>query len=206
MKMKTLTTLLAAIAMLGFSGCAEESAKSGGASAAKSGGGDPVELVLGTDKTSSPIFAMGNGLATAVALSSDSVSVFNYSTKGTKDNLKRITKKKRAINLAAVMLRGLEKSKLRKKVMGLAMLGSTRKNPDWVALVVRPKPPKGVSKARYNAAIANLVKTLYSKSTRKLMKKHWKRWAPNRATVVFKSVGVEIHPAALKVYKELGLR
>ena len=193
MRMKTITTLLAAVAMLGFAGCAEETASSGG-------GGDPVELVLGTDSEKSPLFGMGNGIATAVALGAEGVAVYNYSTKGAKDNLKRISKKKRAINLAAVPLRALEKSKNRNKVQGLMMLGSTRKKPDWVALVVRPKPPKGVSKEAYNAAIAQLVKALNSKATRKLMKKHWKRWAPNRATSVFESAGVKVHPAVAKAY------
>ncbi len=194
MKMKTITTLLAAVAMLGLAGCAAETASSGG------GGDDPVELVLGTDSEKSPLFGMGTGIANAIALGAKGVAVFNYSTKGAKDNLKRITKKKRAINLAAVPLRALEKSKNRKKVMGLMMLGSTRKKPDWIALVVRPKPPKGVSKARYNAAIAELVKALNSKATRKLMKKHWKRWAPNRAANVFESAGVKVHPAVAKAY------
>lgn len=194
MKMKTITTLLAAVAMLGLAGCAAETASSGG------GGDDPVELVLGTDSEKSPLFGMGTGIANAIALGAKGVAVFNYSTKGAKDNLKRITKKKRAINLAAVPLRALEKSKNRKKVMGLMMLGSTRKKPDWIALVVRPKPPKGVSEARYNAAIAELVKALNSKATRKLMKKHWKRWAPNRAANVFESAGVKVHPAVAKAY------
>lgn len=199
MKMKTITTLLAAVAMLGLAGCAAETASSGG------GGDDPVELVLGTDSEKSPLFGMGTGIANAIALGAKGVAVFNYSTKGAKDNLKRITKKKRAINLAAVPLRALEKSKNRKKVMGLMMLGSTRKKPDWIALVVRPKPPKGVSKARYDNAIYQLVKALNNKKSRKVIKKAWKRWAPNRNQALFKIVGLKYHAAATRAFKDLGM-
>ena len=54
-------------------------------------------------------------------------------------------------------------------------LGSTKKKPNWVVLVVRPKPPKGVPKAQYEGAIYQLMKALTSKKTMKLMKKHWQR-------------------------------
>lgn len=199
MKTRKITTLLAAVAMLGFAGCAEQTAKSGG------GGGDPVELVLGTDGTKSPLFAMGNGIATAIALNAEGVAVFNYSTKGSKDNLKRLTKKKRAINLAAVSLGALEKFKDRNKVLGIMTLGSTRKKPDWVVLVVRPKPPKGVSKARYDNAIYQLVKALNNKKSRKVIKKAWKRWAPNRNQALFKIVGLKYHAAATRAFKDLGM-
>ncbi len=210
MKTNTITILLAAVAMLGFAGCAEQTAMSGGGGAgakqlAMSAGGDPVELVLGTAGTKSPIFGMGNGIAMAVALNADGVAVFNYSTKGSKDNLKRLTKKKRAINLAAVSLGALEKFKGRKNVLGIMTLGSTRKNPDWVVLVVRPKPPKGVSKAQYNNAIYQLVKALNNKKSRKVIKKSWKRWAPNRNQALFKTVGLKYHAAAAKAFKDLGM-
>ena len=162
--------------------------------------------MLGTDSNDSDLFKMGNVLATAVALNTDAVAVYNYSTKGSKDNLKRIAKKRRAINLAAVTLKALEKFKKRKAVQGVVMLGSTRKNPDWVALVVRVKAPKGISKQAYEEAIYQLVKVIYSKKTRKMMKKSWKRWAPNRATVIFKSVGVKLHPGALRAFADLGIK
>jgi len=195
MKIKYLGLLLAASA-LALGGCAA----TGGA------GGDPVELVLGTDSNDSDLFKMGNVLATAVALNTDALAVYNYSTKGSMDNLKRIAKKRRAINLAAVTLKSLEKFKKRKAVQGVVMLGSTRKNPDWVALVVRAKAPKGVSKEAYEEAIYQLVKVIYNKKTRKMMKKSWKRWAPNRATVIFKSVGVKFHPGALRAFGDLGIK
>ncbi len=201
MKTKTIKTLLAAVGIVALAGCAQQAATSGGGG----GGGDPVELVLGTDGIKSKLFALGNGIATAVALNADGVEVYNYATKGSKDNLKRITKKKRAINLAAVRLKALEKSKLRKKVMGVMTLGSTRKNPDWVVLVVRPKPPKGVAKKTYDNAIYQLVKALYNKKSNKVIKKAWGRWAPNRNAVILKSAGVKYHPAALKALTELGV-
>ena len=105
-----------------------------------------VELVLGSDKikTKNKIFELGNGLAAAVALNAKRVAVFIYATKGSKDNLKRITAKKRAVKLAIVSGKALKKDKKRDKVLGLMTLGSTKMKPDWVVLVVRPKPPKGV--------------------------------------------------------------
>ena len=62
---------------------------------------ETVELVLGSDKikTKNKIFDLGMGLAAAVALNAEGVAGFNYATKGSKDNLKRITAKKRASTL-----------------------------------------------------------------------------------------------------------
>ena len=102
-------------------------------------------------------------------------------------------------------LGALEKFKGRKNVLGIMTLGSTRKNPDWVVLVVRPKPPKGVSKAQYNNAIYQLVKALNNKKSRKVIKKSWKRWAPNRNQALFKTVGLKYQAAAARAIKDLGM-
>ena len=198
MKANFAKVLIAGVLAVGLVGCAGSGGQSGGQS------DNPVELVLGTDGIKSPLFGMGNGLSTAMALNAKGVAVYNYATKGTKDNLKRLTKKKRAINLAAVLAKGLGKSKLRSKVQGVATLGSTKKKPDWVILVVRPKPPKGVSKKQYENAIYNLVLALQNKKTKKLMGKSWKRWAPQPNPIVFKNVGVKMHPGAVRAYKKLG--
>ena len=193
MKMKTSKVLLTAAMIAGLLGSALQAAAAG-----------PVELVFGTDKIKSKLFKMGVGLSAAIALNADGVVVFNYSTKGSKDNLKRLTAKKRAINLAVVSGKALKNAKQRDKVLAVMTLGSTKKKPDWVVLVVRPKPPKGVSKARYEGAIYQLVKALTSKKTMKLMKKHWKRWAPQRNAVALKNIGVKYHAGAIKAFKEMG--
>ena len=197
MKIKYLGILVAA-ASLALGGCAEIG---GGGD-----GGDPVELVIGTDSNTSDLFKMGNGLATAVALNSDALAVYNYATKGSKDNLKRIAKKKRAINLAAVRLKELETLKKRQAIEAVVMLGSTRKNPDWVALVVRARAPKGVSKEAYKNAIYELVKVIYSEKARKTMQKSWKRWAPNRAAAIFESVGIKYNAGAIQAFNELVIK
>ena len=204
MKADLAKVLIAGAVALGLAGCAEYGGKMASGGTMASGDDDPVELVLGTDGIKSPLFGMGNGLSAAVALNAKGVAVFNYATKGTKDNLKRLTKKKRAINLAAVLARGLGKSKLRAKVQGVATLGSTKKNPDWVILVVRPKPPKGVSRKQYEDAIYNLVLALQDKKTEKMMGKVWKRWSPQPNPFVFENVGVKLHPGAIRAYKKLG--
>ena len=176
------------------------------AGAQQASAAENVELVLGSDKikTKNKIFELGNGLAAAVALNAKGVAVFNYATKGSKDNLKRITAKKRAINLAIVSGKVLKKDKKRGKVLGLMTLGSTKKKPDWVVLVVRPKPPKGVSKKDYNNAIYRLVKALTGKKATKMLRKSWKRWAPQRNPIALKNIGVKVHPSAVKAFNEMG--
>ena len=156
----------------------------------------PVELVIGTGSTKSKLFAMGNGVATAVALNGQGVSVYNYATKGAKDNLKRISKKKRAINLAAVPAKALAKAdaKQLKEISGLMALGSDMG--DTVLLVVRNKAPKGVSKADYAKAVGNVVAVLKSAAAAKLIKREWPGWSPGSGADAFKAAGVKLHAAA----------
>ena len=84
------------------------------AGAQQASAAETVEFVLGSDKikTKNKIFDLGMGLAAAVALNAEGVAIFNYATKGSKDNLKRITAKKRAINLAIVSGKVLKKDKM----------------------------------------------------------------------------------------------
>ena len=83
-------------------------------------------------------------------------------------------------------------------------LGSTKKNPDWVVLVMRPKPPKGISERAYNDAIYRLVKALTGKKATKMLRKSWKRWAPQRNSIALKNIGVKVHPSAAKAFNEMG--
>lgn len=155
-----------------------------------------IELVIGTDSTKSKLFAMGNGLATAVALGGKRVAVYNYATKGAKDNLTRIAKKKRAINLAAVPAKALAKAgaEQRKAISGLMALGA--EGGDTVLLVVRNATPKGVSKADYTNAVRELVAVLKSGAAAKLVKREWPGWAPSSGAEAFKAAGVGIHAGA----------
>ncbi|MEE8332871.1 MAG: hypothetical protein V3R85_03400 [Alphaproteobacteria bacterium] len=155
-----------------------------------------IELVIGTGSIKGKIFAMGNGVATAVALGGKGVAIYNYATKGAKDNLKRISKKKRAINLAAVPAKSLAKAgaKQLKAISGLMSLG-THKG-DTVLLVVRNKAPKGVSKSAYAKAVGEVVAVLNSAAAAKMIKREWSGWSPASGAGAFKSAGVKRHAAA----------
>lgn len=155
-----------------------------------------IELVIGTGSTKSKLFAMGNGLATAVAVGGKGVAVYNYATKDAKDNLSRISKKKRAINLAAVPAKALAEApeKQRKTISGLMALGPD--GGDTVLLVVRNATPRGVSKEAYTKAVRELVAVLKSAAAAKLVKREWPAWAPASGADAFKAAGVRMHAGA----------
>jgi len=54
--------------------------------------------------------------------------------------------------------------------------------------------------------IYRIVKYVYTEKTNSYMTTVYKSWHPTPGLAVFKNAGVEMHPGALKAYKELGLK
>ena len=50
-----------------------------------------VELVIGTGNIKGNLFAAGNAISIASALNGKGFKIYNYGTKGGKDNIKRVT-------------------------------------------------------------------------------------------------------------------
>jgi phosphotransferase system IIB component len=156
-----------------------------------------LELVLGTGDVKGKLFAAGSAISMASVMQGKGIKVYNYGTKGGKDNIKRIAKKKRAINFALVTAKDLSKAKANqiKEVSGLMALGKA--NGQSVLLIVRNKAPKKVSKDDYAAAVAEFVRVLKSGKTAQMIKKQWSGFAPSSGAADFKAVGVKLHKAAI---------
>jgi len=187
MKIKSIKTLaaLATIVVLAVAGPTQ-----------KSFAGD-IELVIGTGSIKGKLFAAGNAISIASALHGKGFKIYNYGTKGGKDNIKRVTKKKKSINFGMVTAKDLSKAKAKKlkKLSGLMSLGTLGgKN---ILLIVRNKAPKKVSKESYAAAIANAVGLLQSGKAKKRIKAAWGGYAPASASAAFKKANVKLHKAAI---------
>ena len=87
-----------------------------------------MELVIGTGNIKGKLFAAGNAISVASVLHGKGVKVYNYGTKGGKDNIKRISKKKRAINFGLVSAKDLGKAKKKqlKAIRGLMAVGKAK--------------------------------------------------------------------------------
>jgi hypothetical protein len=158
---------------------------------------DDIELVLGTDKIDGELFAAGTAISIASALEAKGMKIFNYSTKGGNDNIKRISKKKRAINLGLVTAKDLAKAsgKQLKAISGLLAMGKAKGQ--TVLLIVRNKAPKKVSKGDYAKAVAEVVRVLNSARTAKMVKQKWPSFSPSSGAAEFKAAGVKLHKAAM---------
>ena len=156
-----------------------------------------MELVLGTGSIDGKLFAAGNAISIASVLQGKGVKVYNYGTKGGKDNIKRISKKKRAINFGLVTAADLGKAKPKqlKAVSGLMAIGKAKGK--TVLLIVRNKAPKKVSKEAYAAAVAQVVAILKSKKGMARVKSAWKGYSPSSGAADFKAAGVKLHKAAI---------
>jgi hypothetical protein len=156
-----------------------------------------MELVIGTGSIKGNLFAAGNAMSVASVLQGKGVKVYNYGTKGGKDNIKRISKKKRAINFGLVTAGDLGKAKKKQlnAIRGLMAIGESKGK--TMLLIVRNKAPKKVSKADYAAAVAQIVNILKSKKGIARIKAAWKGYAPASGATNFKSVGVKLHNAAI---------
>ena len=156
-----------------------------------------LELILGTGNTSGKLFAAGSAISMASVLEGKGIKVYNYGTKGGTDNIKRISKKKRAINFALVTAKDLAKSdeKARKAFSGLMALGKAKG--ENVLLIVRNQAPKKVSKGDYAAAVAEFVRVLKSAKSAKLVKKQWSGFSPSSGASDFNAAGVKLHKAAI---------
>ena len=156
-----------------------------------------LELVLGTGNTKGKLFAAGSAISMASVVQGKGIKVYNYGTKGGKDNIKRIAKKKRAINFALVTAKDLAKAKdkQRKAFSGLMALGKAKG--ETVLLIVRNKAPKKVSKAEYAAAVAEFVRVLKSSKSAKMVKKLWSGFGPSSGASAFEAAGVKLHKAAI---------
>jgi len=42
------------------------------------------------------------------------------------------------------------------------------------------------------------------KKATKMLRKSWKRWAPQRNSIALKNIGVKVHPSAAKAFNEMG--
>ena len=158
---------------------------------------EDIELILGSGNVSGPAFAAGNGISTAVVLNASGVKVYNYGTKGDKDNLKRIASKKRPLNLALVTAKGLAKGKKAelKAVSGVMAVGSVKGGP--LLLIVRNQAPKGLSDSDYDAAVGQVVKALRNPKSAKVLIGAWKGWKPSSGEAHFKAAGIKLHKASM---------
>jgi len=158
---------------------------------------DEIELVVGSAGTKSKLFDAGNGISMASVIGAKGVKVYNYGTKGDKDNLKRISKKKRAINLALVSAKGLAaaSAKQKKAISGLMAVGMFKG--DTILLIARNATPKGVSKEAYTKALSSVIAALKGGKGMQFAKKSWSDFAPSSADSLFKEAGVEVHKAAM---------
>jgi hypothetical protein len=158
---------------------------------------EEIELVIGSAGTKSKLFEAGNGISMASVIGAKGVKVYNYGTKGDKDNLKRISKKKRAINLALVSAKGLAaaSAKQKKAISGLMAIG--KHDGDIVLLIARNKAPKGVSKDAYAKALSSVIAAIKGGKGMKFAQKSWSGFAPAQADAAFKTAGVRLHKAAM---------
>lgn len=156
-----------------------------------------LELVIGTGNTSGKLFAAGSAISMASVLEGKGIKVYNYGTKGGKDNITRISKKKRAINFALVTAKDLAKAKnnQRKAISGLMAIG--KEKGETILLIVRDNAPRKVSKSDYAAAVAEFVRVLKSPRSVKLVKKEWSGFQPSSGAAEFKAAGVKLHKAAI---------
>lgn len=156
-----------------------------------------LELVLGTGNTNGKLFAAGSAISMASVIEGKGIKVYNYGTKGGKDNIKRISKSKRAINFALVTAKDLAKAKEkeRKAFSGLMALGKAKG--ETVLLIVRDKAPKKVSNGDYAAAVAEFVRVLKSAKSAKMVKQQWSEFGPSSGASEFKAAGVKLHKAAI---------
>jgi len=185
--LKTITKFASSCLILGFviaSGMSNSAA-------------NELELVVGTGGTSSAAFSAGNGMSIASVIHGKGIKIYNYGTKGDKDNIKRLTKKKRAINLAIVSAKGLAKAndKQKKGMSGLIALGKAEG--DTILLIVRNQAPKGVSKDKYSLAISEVLRVLKDTKAGKVIKNEWRDWSVSSGESAFKAAGVKRHKAAL---------
>ena len=105
--------------------------------------------------------------------------VYNYGTKGDKDNLKRISGKRRPLNFALVTAKGLaggKKGEL-KAVSGIMAVGSVKGEP--LLLIVRNQAPKGLSDDAYHTVIGEVIKALKNPKSAKVLKGAWRDWQPS---------------------------
>ena len=156
-----------------------------------------LELVLGTGNTNGKLFAAGSAISMASVIEGKGIKVYNYGTKGGKDNIKRISKSKRAINFALVTAKDLAKAKEkeRKAFSGLMALGKAKG--ETVLLIVRDKAPKKVSNGDYAAAVAEFVRVLKSAKSAKMVKQQWSEFGPSSGASEFNAAGVKLHKAAI---------
>ena len=158
---------------------------------------EEIELVVGSADSKSKLFDAGSGISMASVIGAKGVKIYNYGTKGDKDNLKRISKAKRAINLALVSAKGLAaaSAKEKKAVSGLMAVGSYKG--DTILLIARNAAPKGVSKEAYTKALSSVIAALKGGKGMNFVKKSWSDFAPASAEAEFKAAGVAIHKAAM---------
>ncbi|MDA1325275.1 MAG: hypothetical protein O3C34_11045 [Proteobacteria bacterium] len=158
---------------------------------------DELELILGTGDVSGKLFAAGSAMSMASVVEGKGIKVYNYGTKGGKDNIKRIAAKKRAINFALVTAKDLAKAdeKARKAFSGLMAVGKAKG--ENVLLIVRNQAPKKISKGDYAAAVTEFVRVLKSAKSAKLVKKEWSGFNPSSGASDFKAAGVKLHKAAI---------
>lgn len=161
-----------------------------------------AELVLGSGGVESAYFDIGNKLVRAIALDVDSVGVNIQATKGDKDNLTLLAKKKRGVDIGLVRLDAAkaawnaEGKKQNRKVRGLFSLGAGKDGKTVVLLASQQ-----VSEADAKAIVGYLL----GKKGMARMKKLHGAWGPQAGSAAFKAAGIPMHPGAAAAIKDLGM-
>ncbi len=160
------------------------------------------QLVLGTGGLESAYFALGNKLVKALALDVKGFIVNSQSTKGDKDNIKLLGKKRRGAQLGFSTMKAAKAAwnakgkKQNRKIAGLISVGKNKAG-KTVLLFASKK-----LKAAHAEAI---VSYLLSAKGKKRMSKLRAKWNAQSGSAAFKSAGIPQHAGAKAALKAMGM-
>lgn len=161
-----------------------------------------AELVLGTGGIESAYFALGNKLVKAFALDVTGFQVNSQATKGDKDNIKLLGKKRRGAQLGFATLGAAKAAwnakgkKQNRKIAGLISIGQNKDGKTVVLLA---------SKKLKDAHAEAIVSYLLSDKGKKRMAKLRARWNAQSGAAAFKAAGIPQHPGAKSALKAMGM-
>jgi TRAP-type uncharacterized transport system substrate-binding protein len=151
-------------------------------------------LVLGSGDADSATFTLGNKLVKAIALDLDGITVNSRVTKGDKDNVKLLGKKKRGVDLgfatlgAATKAWNAEGKKQNRKFKGLLAIAKNKMG-KTLYLLAGKKVKKDQAKA--------IVQYLLSAKGKKRLKKLKADASPASGAAEFKAAGIPLHAGAM---------
>lgn len=161
-----------------------------------------AELVLGTGGVESAYFALGNKLVKAFALDLADFRVNSQATKGGKDNIKLLGKKRRGAQLGFATLGAAKAAwnakgkKQNRKIAGLISIGKNKSGKTVVLLA---------SKKLKDAYAKAIVSYLLSAKGKKRMAKLRANWDARSGADAFKAAGIPQHPGAKAALKAMGM-